>query len=79
MTLKWTPAALTDLAQAQAYIAAENPRAAQRVAERIHKATHVLKDYPEIGRVGELTDTREWVVKQTPYLLVYRLREGVDF
>ena len=41
----------------------------------IWDATQTLADNPLIGRNGHVTGTREWVVQQTPYLIVYRARE----
>ena len=76
MKVKWTRPALTDFIEAQAYIAKDNPQAAQTVAQRLWDAAQQLADHPQIGRAGHAPGTREWVVAQTPYLVVYRLRNG---
>ena len=34
-----------------------------------------LERYPAIGRKGALRDTRELVVVQTPYVVIYRIAE----
>lgn len=73
LNLRWTRPALVDLIEAQEYIAHENPSAAQAVAQHVWDAVRSLQDNPEIGRVGHVTGTREWVVTQTPYLIVYRV------
>jgi toxin ParE1/3/4 len=36
-----------------------------------------LLTYPEIGRTGRRTGTRELVVRRTPYLIVYRVRASM--
>lgn len=75
MKLKWTRRALQQLIDAQNYIAQDNPIAARRIGEEIAAATHLLLTQPEMGRPGRVVGTREWVVKQTPYFLVYELRD----
>lgn len=69
----WTRPALADLDEAQTYIAKENPAAATLVANRVWDASKKLCDNPEIGRSGHVPETREFVVGQTPYLIVYRV------
>ncbi|WP_374729212.1 type II toxin-antitoxin system RelE/ParE family toxin [Natronospira elongata] len=62
--------ALQDFEQAHDFIAQDNPKAAQQIAQRLLDATRTLLEYPYIGRVGEDETTREWHVQNTPYLLV---------
>ena len=71
LKLKWTKRALQQLKDAQAYIARDNPAAARDVAALIAQATRLLLIQPQLGRTGRVKGTREWVVKQTPYLLAY--------
>ena len=54
----WSRSALDDLKAQVAYIAAENPAAAQRVSEAIRAAASALSDIPT-GRPGRVTDTYE--------------------
>lgn len=77
MQIKWQNRAVSDLEDLQEYISQENPIAAEQVADRIIQAVHLLKSHPGIGRSGRIPNTRELVIKDTPYLLPYRLREGV--
>jgi addiction module RelE/StbE family toxin len=74
LKLRWTRPALADLIEAQSYIALDNPQAAHRVAQRVWDAAARLRDNPNIGRVGHVSGTHEWVVMQTPYLLVFRIK-----
>ncbi|MGH2507653.1 MAG: type II toxin-antitoxin system RelE/ParE family toxin [Gammaproteobacteria bacterium] len=55
-------------------MAQDNPVAAQRVAQKLWDAARRLSDHPHIGRRGRRSETREWIVSGTPYLLVYRVR-----
>jgi plasmid stabilization system protein ParE len=75
LTLRWSIKALIDVDEAQAYIAQENPFIAQTVAERIWQASRRLSETPRMGRPGIEPDTRHWVVKRTPYLIVYRVTD----
>lgn len=74
MLLKWTVTALRDLREAGDYIAADNPQAANKMAQRVLEAAESLLEYPHIGREGRLSDSREAVVTGTPFIVVYRLR-----
>jgi toxin ParE1/3/4 len=75
LRLSWSIKALIDFDEAQAYIAQENPFAAQMVADRIWQASQRLAETPLIGRAGVEPDTRHWTVQRTPYLIVYRVTE----
>jgi toxin ParE1/3/4 len=79
LKLRWTRPALADLVEAQNYIARDNPSAAQTLAQRVWDAAKNLCDHPGMGRVGHVEGTREWVVSDTPYLIVYRVKnEAVE-
>ncbi|CAN5142224.1 type II toxin-antitoxin system RelE/ParE family toxin [soil metagenome] len=74
MKLVWSPEAAADLRDAVTFIAGDDPRAADEVEDRILAAVERLRAYPESGRGGRRTGTRELVVRRTPYLIVYRVR-----
>ena len=74
LKVKWLDLALDDFDAAIEYIAKENPSAAQRVAQRIWNAGQALGENPEMGRLGRVKGSREWVVTRTPYLLAYRTK-----
>lgn len=73
MKLAWSVLALRDFEEATDYIAQDNPAAAHWIAERIVAATRKLAEYPYIGHPGEDENTREWLVQQTPYVVVYEI------
>ena len=77
MGLKWSIKALIDLDEAQAYIAHENPGAAVTIAKRIKDAERLLQSNPSIGTAAHVSNARIWVVRRTPYLIVYRMRGDV--
>ena len=76
--LIWSPQALRDLENIRDYIAADSPRYAALVVERIVVQVERLSSFPESGRVvpeRNSPDIREVIV--APYRLVYRLRPGL--
>jgi toxin ParE1/3/4 len=74
MHLEWTLKAIDDLQKAGEYIALDNRKAAQRMAERVQEAVEYLIDHPNIGRPGRLSSTRELVISGTPFIVVYWVR-----
>jgi addiction module RelE/StbE family toxin len=74
MRLVWTELAVNDLAAARAYIAQDNPSAAEHQVARVLAAIAGLLRFPEIGRPGRRAGTRELVINRTPYIAAYRLR-----
>lgn len=70
------PQARADLTEIVAYIAHDNPDAAERVYERILAAAALLREQQGLGRAGRVEGTRELVVPRTRYILPYRVRMG---
>jgi plasmid stabilization system protein ParE len=73
LKVRYTIDALTHIASIYAFIKERNATSATRVAARIQAAANRLGDFPEIGRVGAVSGTREWVVKGLPYIIVHEL------
>jgi len=71
----WRAAALDDLDHLRAYIARDNPRAAEAIRDRIVDPVSALATYPAVGRPGRVSDTRELVIAGTPYIVPYRLSQ----
>jgi toxin ParE1/3/4 len=70
----WSPEAVDDLVALLAYIAQDDPAAAQRVALHILRNVEtLLPTSPEMGRPGRVPGTRELVIPRTPYIVPYRL------
>ena len=70
--------ALDDLDLIWAYIARDNPQAAERVLEAANRICKMLGDQPELGRLcrfrkEELADIRSFVITDFPnYIIFYR-------
>ncbi|MGB0954502.1 MAG: type II toxin-antitoxin system RelE/ParE family toxin [Panacagrimonas sp.] len=75
LRLRWSSLALQDFVKVQEYISQENPRAARRIAQRIAEAAAKLEKFPRLGRPGNVDGAYELVVANTPYLIVYRIRD----
>ena len=74
MEIKWLSRALKNLDQEAEYIAQDNPKAARILVQDIRDAIALLADNPSLGRPGRIIGTRELVVKNTHYLIPYRVR-----
>jgi toxin ParE1/3/4 len=75
MKIRWLSTALAELDHIHQHIAQVNPKAAAQVFLRIRKSTRQLVDFPNAGRPGHVEGTREIVVSNLPYLVVYRVTE----
>jgi toxin ParE1/3/4 len=73
----WLPRALKDQDAQIDHIAAQSPQAAIEQSDRIENHIDMLADFPEMGRVGRRHGTRELVVVQTAFIVVYRIRPRV--
>jgi toxin ParE1/3/4 len=77
MNILWSPEAVNDLMSLRAYIAADNPAAARKVALHImHNIEQLLPDNPQLGRPGRVPGTRELVIPNTPIIVPYRLQRN---
>jgi toxin ParE1/3/4 len=75
MEIVWRRAALNDLESIRAFIAQDNSQAATRVHTAIRAAVGPLANYPNLGRAGRVDGTRELIVVDFPYIIVYRVLE----
>ncbi len=71
--IEWLPEAERNRASQLAYVGERSPRAALEMGTAISVAVARLADFPESGRPGRVSGTRELVVRRTPYVIIYRL------
>jgi toxin ParE1/3/4 len=71
-------AAYDDLDRMYAWIAKDRPRSAGEVIGRILESAERLGRFPYMGHVGSVPGTYEWVVRGSPYVLVYEVRATDD-
>jgi toxin ParE1/3/4 len=70
----WSPLALARLQEIRAFIAHDDPGAAERVTTRLVSVVQALIEYPLLGRIGIDPDTRELIVGGTPYIILYQVK-----
>jgi addiction module RelE/StbE family toxin len=75
MQVKWLRRALRNLEQARNYVFQDNPTAAQELIIKIQNAANQLQNYPFMGKNGRVEGTRELIISNSPYILIYRIKE----
>jgi plasmid stabilization system protein ParE len=62
--VRWSQAALRDVARLNDFLASKSPDAARRAIQTIRRGMKALTTHPEIGRPvqGMLPEFREWVI-----------------
>ncbi|MCL1940123.1 MAG: type II toxin-antitoxin system RelE/ParE family toxin [Desulfovibrionaceae bacterium] len=75
LPVKWTESAWEDLDGITDYLLAEGVafEDVEDYAKRIFKAPEHFAVFPGAGKPGRMPGTREWLVKDTPYALIYRV------
>ncbi|MDP2410771.1 MAG: type II toxin-antitoxin system RelE/ParE family toxin [Pseudolabrys sp.] len=71
--MRYTAAALEHLESIYSYIAERNEPAARRIVSDIRGAAERLRSFPRMARAGGVSGTQEWVVRGSPYLIVYEV------
>ena len=74
--VKWLRKALKNLEQTYDYVAETNVDAAIAIVLKIQAATDQLSEFPMMGRTGRVDDTRELVIANTPYIIIYRVNRN---
>jgi plasmid stabilization system protein ParE len=73
MTIRLAKAAIRDLREVKAYIAADDPKAALHVILKLERAIELIGERPQIGRPVPAQAAREWSVPGLPYVIPYRV------
>ena len=74
MRIRWTEPATRDLFQIADYLEKHGSSAvARHITLSIYERVGTLAQFPEQGRTGRKSGTRELVLSGLPYLAVYRL------
>lgn len=77
MQVKWSSGAMADRERHFDFIANESPWAALAMDERVAAVELKLAQFPKSGRRGRMRRTRELVVQDTPFIIVYEVRDDV--
>lgn len=73
MKLRWLRAALADVEAIEDCIPRHDPVRAYEIAQSIRTRSDSLADFPELGRPGRVSGTRELVLVDLPWIVVYRV------
>ena len=78
LPIQWTESAWKNLDGVTDYLLAEGVGFVdvEDYLKRIFKAPEHLATLPGAGKPGRVPNTREWLVKDTPYALIYRVLAG---
>ena len=77
--VQWSDLAIVDLRNIDDYWSGYGEVSAERVASLIEAASAFLATMPRAGPALRRNDARKWLVKSTPYLLIYRvLDSGIE-
>jgi addiction module RelE/StbE family toxin len=77
MQVRWTTAAARDLENIADYLFEKTPENAARLIREICDAVFALRIYPNRGRPGKKSGTRELVLPALPYIVVYKVAGDV--
>lgn len=78
MLIEWTGAARRDLLNILAYFAEKQEKdVGQMLVDNLFAATDLLVSFPNSGRPGRIDGTRELVVPNLNYTLVYKVADKV--
>ncbi len=72
--LAWSDDALDDMDSVIDYVAADSPRAADLILDRIEMTANLLGQMP-VGRPGRVGGTYEKLASKTPYIIAYALTD----
>ncbi len=73
MKVVWLSTAEQDVEALTDYIAVDNPQAALRIFTTIRRSVERLGTHPQLGRAGRVERTRELVIPNLPYIVVYTI------
>lgn len=79
MLIRWAESAQRDIGTILKYfIELDEKDVGQRLVNRIFGVVELLAKFPNSGRPGQVEGTRELVIPDQPYILVYTVTEYVE-
>ena len=78
MKVRFAAEALIHISGIRFYIEGRSPRAAKHVVERIFSEADRLGGLPQLGCVGLVPGTHEWLVPRLPYIIVHEVNDATD-
>lgn len=71
--IEWVRSGLSSLRTQISYIADDNLQAAIELGERVRISIQGLAEFPGIGRIGRVANTRELSIAGSPFVVIYRV------
>lgn len=71
--LEWSPRAWNAYSATLAFIAEDDPLAAQKVKERVERSLDPIAKYPSIGTPGVPSGVRRYPIPNTGHVINYRV------
>ena len=78
MKVLWLERAQADLDAIFDYLIDRDREAAARVRREIGDGVGLLADFPGLGRVGRVHETRELAIAGTPFIVAYTVDRRMD-
>ncbi len=78
MRLRYTTEALAHLEAINDFLFERNPVAARRIAADIQTSALRLSEFPFIGQRSDPPGTRQWMMRNSPYLMIHEGDEARD-
>jgi len=79
MLIEWSQTAEDDIVEILAWCIEQADReTGQRIVMRLFAAADRLEVFPHSGRPGFLPETRELVLPDFPYFLIYRVSDKIE-
>lgn len=77
MKVIWTKKALIALDSIYKYISEDNEVLAKKIITHVVNTVETtVKNFPRIGRAGNVFGTREYVISEYPYVVVYTVKNS---
>lgn len=79
MFVKWLRPAQKDMQALVDWYTAQAPEYLPDVAQKIWDSANSLTQFPEKGRIGFVSGSRELLVPRLPYMLVYTIQNNTVY
>jgi len=73
LRIKWLARARKDIKDEKDFISKDNPQIAVTVIQHIYASAENIRQYPDIGRIGRVSNTRELKTAKYQYIIAYRV------
>ena len=76
MKIKWLRKSINNLEKIAQYIQQDNPSASLQIVAKIQTSVNQLSEFPFMGRKGRIEGTRELIISNSPYIVIYRVQSN---